>query len=118
MAQGFVGGWDANATYNSEMSGTDGPKSSVELAMERLRKKDQAAGAGPQVLSDAQKAAVAEIRGFYSAKLAQADVILQGNLRRTFDPAEREALEDQYRREREQLTAEMDSKIEKARGSS
>lgn len=83
--------------------------------MERLRKKDEAAGAGPQVLSDAQKAAVAEVRGLYSAKLAQADVILQGNLRRTFDPAEREALEEQYRREREQLTAEMNTKLEKAR---
>ena len=83
--------------------------------MERLRKKDEAAGVEPQVLSDAQKAAVAEVRGLYSAKLAQADVLLQGQLRQTFDPAEREAFEEVYRRERARLTSEMNAKLEKAR---
>ena len=97
------------------MSSTDGPKSSYELAMERLRKKDEAAGVERQVLTEAQKAAVTEVRNVYGARLAQADVLLQGRLRRTFDPAERAALEDEYRREREQLTAEMDAKLEKAR---
>ena len=97
------------------MNSTDGPKSSVELAMERRRKKDEAAGGGPQVLSDAQKAAVGEVRGLYNAKLAQADVLLQGRLRQTFDPAERATIEEDYQRERERLTSEMDSKIEKAR---
>ena len=99
------------------MSSTDGPKSAVELAMERLRKKDEAAGGAPQVLSDSQKAAVAEVRGLYNAKLAQADVLLQGRLRQTFDPAERATIEEDYQRERARLTSEMDSKIEKARGS-
>jgi hypothetical protein len=97
------------------MNGTDGPKSSVELAMERLRKKDEAAGGGPQVLSDAQKAAVAEVRGLYNAKLAQAEVLLQGSLRQTFDPDERAKIEEEYQRERARLNSEMDSKIEKAR---
>jgi hypothetical protein len=95
--------------------GTDGPKSSVELAMERLRKKDEAAGGGPQVLSDAQKAAVAEVRGLYNAKLAQAEVLVQGRLRQTFDPAERATIEEDYQRDRARLTSEMESKIEKAR---
>ena len=83
--------------------------------MERLRKKDEAAGVERQVVTEAQKTAVAEVRTLYAAKLAQADVLLQGNLRRTFDPVERATLEDHYRREREQLTAEMDAKLEKAR---
>lgn len=83
--------------------------------MERLRKKDEAAGVEPQVLSDAQKAAVGEVRSLYSAKIAQAEVLLQGRLRQTFDPAERQTIEDEYRREREQLTSEMNAKLEKAR---
>src|SRR5262249_38443997 len=55
---------------------TDQPlKSAVELAMERLRKKDEAAGIAPQPLSDAQKAAIAEARNFCEAKLAEQEVL-------------------------------------------
>ena len=83
--------------------------------MERLRKKDEAAGVVQAPLTDAQKAAIAEIRSLYGARLAQADLQHQDRLRVTFDPAVREALEVEYRREREHLTAEMDAKIEKSR---
>ena len=83
--------------------------------MERLRKKDEAAGVEQARLTDAQKAAIAEIRSLYGARLAQADLQHQDRVRATFDPAVRDALEVEYRREREQLAAEMDAKIEKAR---
>ena len=83
--------------------------------MERLRKKDEAAGVVHATLSDAQKAAITEIRSLYGAKLAQADLHHQDRLRATFDPAVHEALDVEYRRERERLTAEMDAQIEKAR---
>ncbi len=97
------------------MSGTDGPKSSLELAMERLRKKDAAAGVERHALTDEQKAAIAELRSLYGARLAQAEVLHHGVLGRTFDPAERAVLEDHYRRERERLTSELESKVEQAR---
>ena len=97
------------------MSGTDGPKSSYELAMERLRKKDEAAGVERQALTDEQKAQIAEVRNLYGAKLAQAEVLHRSALDRTFDPAERATLEEQYRRERSRLTSELESKVEKAR---
>ena len=45
-------------------------KSSFELAMERLRQKDAEAGVVPRALTDAEQAAIAEIRNFYEAKLA------------------------------------------------
>jgi hypothetical protein len=90
-------------------------KSSYELAMERLQKRDKDEGVERQPVTDAQKAAVAEIRNFYDAKLAEVEVLHQGRLRATFDPAERAAREDEYRRDRERLTSERDSKIEKAR---
>lgn len=91
------------------------PKSAYELAMERLRKKDAEAGVESTPLTDAQKAAIAEVRNFYEAKLAQEDVLHQSALRRTTDPTERDALQQQFRRERERLTAERDAKIEKLR---
>lgn len=83
--------------------------------MERLRKKDEAAGVVQAPLTDAQKGAIAEIRSLYGARLAQADLQHQDRLRVTFDPVVREALDMEYRHERERLTAEMDGKIEKAR---
>ena len=100
------------------MSQDGAPKSAYELAMERLRMKDVAAGLVQAPLTDAQKAAIGDIRSLYNAKLAQADLQQQDRLRVTCDPAVREALEVEYRRERERLTAEMDAKIEKARDAS
>jgi hypothetical protein len=98
------------------MTDEGAPKSSYELAMERLRKKDAESGETPLHLTDAQKAAIAEIRSFYDAKLAQIDVLHQGKIRAIFEPEARDVLEQEYRREREHLTGERDAKIEKARG--
>jgi hypothetical protein len=93
------------------------PKSAYELAMERLRKKDEEAGLTRQPVTDAQKAAVAEIRNFYEAKLAELDVMHQSKLRASVDIEARATLEQEFRRERERLTTERDAKIEKARRS-
>lgn len=90
-------------------------KSSYELAMERLRQKDAAAGVVRQPVTDEQKAAIAEIRNFYEAKLAELEVLFKGQLRAMVDPAEREAREEEYRRDRERLSAERDAKVERAR---
>jgi|SRR5687768_9297425 len=97
------------------MTQDSAPKSSYELAMERLRKKDEAAGVVETPLTDAQKTAIAELRSLYNARLAQADLQHQDRLRVTFDRAVRDALDLEYRRERERLTGEMDAKIENAR---
>ena len=43
-------------------------KSSVELAMERLRQRDTDAGIEQLLLTDEQKAAITEIRNFYGAR--------------------------------------------------
>jgi hypothetical protein len=93
------------------------PKSAYELAMERLRKKDADAGITRQPVTEEQKAAVAEIRNFYESKLAELEVLHQGQLRRLFDPEQRATLEEEYRRDRDRLIRERDTKIEKARHS-
>jgi len=97
------------------MANDTGLKSAYELAMERLKQRDAAAGIESKPLTDAQKAAIAEIRNFYEAKLAEAQVLHESTLRNVLDPAVREPIEQEYRRERERLTSERDHKIEKAR---
>jgi hypothetical protein len=93
-------------------------KSAYELAMERLRKQDEEAGVAQRSLTDAQKTAIAEVRNFYEAKMAEQDVLQQSRLRKTLDPAEREAIEAEFRRDRERFLAERDAKIEKIRSAS
>ncbi len=90
-------------------------KSSLELAMERMAQKDADAGITTKPLSDAQKAAIAETRNFYEAKLAELEVLHQSKINGAFDPAERETLDQQYRREREHLATERDHKIARQR---
>ena len=90
-------------------------KSALELAMERLRKKDAEAGIESRPLTDSQKAAIAEARNFYESKLAEAEVLYHSKLRKTADPTDRETLDQEYRRDRERLTSERDAKIERLR---
>jgi len=97
------------------MGDAAGPKSAYELAMERLRKQDEEAGVTRQVVTEEQKAAIAEIRNVYEAKLAELEVSHQGRLRSLFDQEQRAVLEEGYRRDRERLTSERDRKVAKAR---
>jgi hypothetical protein len=90
-------------------------KSAIELAMERMAQKDAESGITAKPLTDAQKAAIAETRNFYEAKLAELEVLHQSKLNRTADPAERETLDQQYRREREHLATERDNKVARQR---
>jgi hypothetical protein len=97
------------------MGDDTGLKSSYELAMERFRKSDEEAGIERRPLSEAQKAAIAEIRNFYEAKLAEVEVLHQGRLATMADPGERTTREEEYRRDRERLSSEREAKIEKIR---
>lgn len=90
-------------------------KSSLELAMERLAKKDADAGISSKPVTGEQKTAIAEIRNFYEAKIAELEVLHQSKMNGTFDPAEREVLAQQYHRERDHFNSERDFKIEKLR---
>jgi hypothetical protein len=92
-------------------------KSSLELAMERLAKKDADAGIATTPVTDAQKAAIAEARNFYEAKIAELEVLHQSKVNATFDPAERETIDQQYRRERDHLVTERDNKVARLRKS-
>ena len=98
------------------MTDNSAPKSAYELAMERLRKRDADAGIEPPAVTDRQRAAIAEVRNFYEAKLAELEVLHQGRMRSVRTLEERDAREHEYRRDRERLNTERDAKIERARG--
>ena len=90
-------------------------KSAFELAMERFKKKDAEDGVVQQAVTDEQKAAIAELRSQYQAKIAELEILHRGQTAGMMDAAERDVAEEQYRRERGRLERERDSKIERAR---
>ncbi len=92
-----------------------GPKSAIELAMERLRRKDEEEGVVQQSLTDAQKSAIAEARNLCEARVAQLEVMHKSAMMRTVDPAACIELEATYRRDRERLVSERDAKIARIR---
>lgn len=93
----------------------DAPKSAYELAMERLKKKDADEGVVDRPLSESQKAAIADARSMYQARVAERQILHRDKLMKTFDPAEREVIEEQYRRDLERFASDRDAKIRKIR---
>jgi hypothetical protein len=93
----------------------EAPKSALELAMERLKKKDAAEGIAELTLTDEQRAEIAEVRRVYAAKIAQEEILHTSKLATTSQPDERAKLEDGYRREVQRLNEERDRKIDKVR---
>ena len=94
---------------------SDAPKSALDLVMERLRKKDAEAGVVEQALTDAQRTAIAEARSVYEARVAERKIMHQSAALTTFDPAERQTLDDALRRDLERFEADRESKVKKIR---
>jgi rRNA maturation endonuclease Nob1 len=93
----------------------DAPKSALDLVLERLKKKDAEAGIEERPLTDAQRTAITEARSVHEARAAERRIMHQSAMRNTFDPAERETLEESLRRDLERFEADRDSKIRKIR---
>jgi hypothetical protein len=93
----------------------EAPKSSYELAMERLRKKDRDEGVKDRPVSEKQKGAIAELRRVYEAKLAEREILHKASLRKAPDREALATLAEEYRLDREHVAAERDRKIEEAR---
>jgi hypothetical protein len=91
------------------------PKSAYELAMERLRRKDREAGVEERRVTDEQRAAIADLKKVYEARLAEREILHRSNLAKTADPEAWAKLEDEYRRDRERLVSERDRKLDDAR---
>lgn len=94
----------------------DAPKSALELAMERLRKKDADAGIEQTTLTDEQRAAIADARSLYEARVAERRIMHQSQTAAVFDPQELELRREELRRDLAQFESDRDAKIRKIRG--
>jgi hypothetical protein len=94
---------------------SNSPKSAYELAMERLRKKDAETGAVEQKLTDEQKAAIAEARSIYEARVAERQILHRQKQLTTFEPAEVEKMDAEYRRDMDRFATDRDAKIRRIR---
>lgn len=88
-------------------------KSAYELAMERLNAKS------PSVkLTDAQKKELAELDSVYSAKIAEREIFIKGELEKARESGDFEAyqsLERQLTADRNNIKADLEEKKEKIR---
>ena len=91
------------------------PKSSYELAMERLKGADRKSGIKEISLSGVQKEAIAEARNVAASRLAEREILFRDAIRKTADPAERDKVEDEYRIDRKRIEDERDRAIESIR---
>ena len=94
----------------------DAPKSAFELAMQRLQQKDKEANVGDRPLTDAQKAAIAEVRQVFTAKSAEREILHRAALRKAGTHEEVELLNENLRRDVERLVSDRDRKIGEIRG--
>ena len=93
----------------------DAPKSAYELAMERLRQKDSAEGVEERPLTAEQKAAIAEARQVYEARIAEREILHQAALRKAASYEEVERLNQELRRDRDRLASDRDEKMARIR---
>jgi hypothetical protein len=93
------------------MSG-DIPKTAFELAMERLRQKDREAGVEERLLTDEQKASVAEVRRFYQAKVAEREILHRDALAKARSHEEVENLDEALRHDLQRIAGDRDRKID------
>ncbi len=83
--------------------------------MDRLRQKDARDGVEQRPRTEEQKAAIAEVRSLYDARLAQTEVMHRSAIVGTADPEARAKLDEEYQRDRERLQSERDAKIDRIR---
>jgi len=94
----------------------DKPKSAIELAMERLRRKDAEQGVVDQPITEEQKSAIADARSLHASRTAELEILHRSKMRAVFFAAERAQAEDAYRRELQRINDDLERKVRKIRG--
>jgi hypothetical protein len=93
----------------------ESPKSAVELAMERLRRKDAETGVEERALTEEQRSEIAEIKRVYSAKVAEAEILHRSALMTIGNPEERTRLQQGHRRDLERFREDQERKLQAIR---
>ena len=92
------------------------PKTAYEVAMERFAKKDKEAGGESRPLTDEQKAAIAEARQVYQARVAEREILHRSALAGAGTQEAVEELSLALRRDLDRLVTDRDRKIAQIRG--
>jgi hypothetical protein len=92
-----------------------GPKSSFDLAMERLRAADRVSGTAETPLNPAQKKQIAQARSIATSRLAEREILFKDAMRKTAEPAEREKAEREYQIDRQRINDDCERTIEAIR---
>lgn len=95
---------------------SDDPKTALELALERLQKKDADSGIAQKPLTDEQRAEIAEARNLYEARVAERRIMHQSQTAAVFDPQELELHREHLIRDLAHFESDRDSRIRKIRG--
>ncbi len=96
---------------------SDSPKSALDIVMERLRRKDAEAGTEQRPLTDAQRAAIAEVRSIYEAHVAERRIMHQSAVAGLFEPDQLAERDAEMRRDLERFERERDEKVKRIRES-
>jgi hypothetical protein len=96
---------------------TDAPRTAFEIAMARLKQKDADSGLVERPPTEEQKAAIAEARSVHASKVAEFEILHRSQLAGTFDPSDRQRLEDDYHDQLRRLNEECERKVRKIRQS-
>jgi hypothetical protein len=93
----------------------DAPKTAYEIAMERLRRQDQAGGARERPLTDEQKAAIADVRRVHDAKVAECEILHRDAVKKAATHEEIVKLNEQLAQDRDRYARDRDRKIAEIR---
>lgn len=93
----------------------DKPKTSYELAMERLRATDAPASKKQKPLTSAQKEKIAEAKRVGAARLAECEILFNDPLRQLRDPVEQEKAEREHQIDRQRINDNLDRAIDAIR---
>ncbi len=96
---------------------SDSPKSALDIVMERLRRKDAEAGTEQRPLTDAQRAAIAEVRSIYEAQVAERRIMHQSAVAGLFEPDQLAEREAELRRDLDRFEREREEKVKRIRES-
>lgn len=91
-------------------------KSAYELAMDRLRAKDEQEGLEPKTpLTQAQKDEIARLRQESTAKMAELEILHRKEVASATDPAKLQAIEEKFRIDRGRVESRLESALAKVR---
>ncbi len=93
-----------------------GMKSAYELALERMESQGMDRPSST-TLSEATKQAIADARALTQSKIAELEILHRDQMAKLTDPVKRMEQEEFYLRERETLTREGDTKVQRIKDS-